>query len=234
MFTCEPIFCSSTTLGWCGSETSNYRFGRSRAGRRNDQFVEYRRLGEDGAGYPGTFHDVAEATDVLARLAPSRKLDLSQVTALGHSAGGQLALWLASASRLRFAPSDAPVRIARVVALAPVTDLRGIAEAKKGMIREVMGGTPAQRADRYAELSPLDLVPLGVPQVVIHGTDDWLLPFAASERYVAAAHAKGDDVTLVPIRGMGHLAVADPSSAVWPSLLAAVRDDAQPAGDSRS
>jgi len=196
--------------------------------------VEYRRLGEDGAGYPGTFHDVAEATDVLARLAPSRKLDLSQVTALGHSAGGQLALWLASASRLRFAPSDAPVRIARVVALAPVTDLRGIAEAKKGMIREVMGGTPAQRADRYAELSPLDLVPLGVPQVVIHGTDDWLLPFAASERYVAAARAAGDDVRLVPIRGMGHLAVADPSSAVWPSLLAAVRDDAQPAGDSRS
>jgi len=196
--------------------------------------VEYRRLGEDGAGYPGTFHDVAEATDVLARLAPSRKLDLSQVTALGHSAGGQLALWLASASRLRFAPSDAPVRIARVVALAPVTDLRGIAEAKKGMIREVMGGTPAQRADRYAELSPLDLVPLGVPQVVIHGTDDWLLPFAASERYVAAARAAGDDVRLVPIRGMGHLAVADPSSAVWPSLLAAVRGDAQPAGDSRS
>ena len=196
--------------------------------------VEYRRLGEDGAGYPGTFHDVAEATDVLARLAPSRKLDLSQVTALGHSAGGQLALWLASASRLRFAPSDAPVRIARVVALAPVTDLRGIAEAKKGMIREVMGGTPAQRGDRYAELSPLDLVPLGVPQVVIHGTDDWLLPFAASERYVAAARAAGDDVRLVPIRGMGHLAVADPSSAVWPSLLAAVRGDAQPAGDSRS
>jgi len=196
--------------------------------------VEYRRLGEDGAGYPGTFRDVAEATDVLARLAPSRKLDLAHVTALGHSAGGQLALWLASASRLHFAPSDAPVRITRVVALAPVTDLRGIAEAKKGMIREVMGGTPSERSDRYAALSPLDLVPLGVPQVVIHGTDDWLLPFAASERYVAAARAAGDDVTLVPIRGMGHLGVADPSSAVWPHLLAAVRGEAQPPGDSRS
>jgi acetyl esterase/lipase len=196
--------------------------------------VEYRRLGEDGAGYPGTFQDVAAATDLLARLAPGKNLDLTRVTALGHSAGGQLALWLASSSRLRLAPSDAPVHIARVVALAPVTDLRGIAEAKKGMIREIIGGTPSERSERYAELSPLDLVPLGVPQVVIHGTDDWLLPFASSERYVAAARAAGDDVTLVPMRGMGHLAVADPSSAVWPSLLAAVRGDAQPAGDSRS
>jgi acetyl esterase/lipase len=196
--------------------------------------VEYRRLGEDGAGYPGTFRDVADATNSLAGLAPSRNLDLAHVTALGHSAGGQLALWLASASRPDFAASSAPVRIARVVALAPVTDLRGIAEAKKGMVREIMGGTPSQRPERYAELSPLALVPLRVPQVVIHGTDDWLLPFASSERYVAAAAAAGDDVTLVPIHGMGHLAVADPSSAVWPSLLAAVRGDAQPAGDSRS
>jgi acetyl esterase/lipase len=65
------------------------------------------------------------------------------VTALGHSAGGQLALWLASQSRYDFAEAYAPVRIARVVALAPVTDLRGIAEAKKGMVREVMGGTPS-------------------------------------------------------------------------------------------
>jgi acetyl esterase/lipase/glutathione S-transferase len=78
--------------------------------------VEFRRLGEDGAGYPGTFRDVADATNLLARLAPSRRLDLAHVTALGHSAGGQLALTLASASRLRFAPSDAPVRITRVVA----------------------------------------------------------------------------------------------------------------------
>lgn len=196
--------------------------------------VEYRRLGEDGAGYPGTFRDVADATNLLSRLAPTRHLDLGHVTALGHSAGGQLALWLASASRLRVAPSDAPVRIARVVGLAPVTDLRGIADANKGMVREIMGGTPSERPARYAELSPLELVPLGVPQVVIHGTDDWLLPFAVSERYVTAAAAAGDDVTLVPMRGMGHLAVADPSSAVWPSLLAAVRGDAQPAGDSRS
>jgi acetyl esterase/lipase len=192
--------------------------------------VEYRRLGEDGAGYPGTFRDVADATELLARLAPGENLDLARVTALGHSAGGQLALWLASESRLRMVPSDGSVRIARVVALAPVTDLRGIAEAKKGMIREIIGGTPSQRAERYAELSPLDLVPLGVPQVVIHGTGDWLLPFASSERYVAAARAAGDDVTLVPLRGMGHLAVADPSSAVWPHLLAAVRGDAQPVG----
>ena len=196
--------------------------------------VEYRRLGEDGGGYPGTFRDVADATNLLARLAPDRHLDLAHVTALGHSAGGQLALWLASASRLQFAPSEAPVRVTRVVALAPVTDLRDIAVKNRGMVRELMGGQPSERSERYAELSPIELVPLGVPQVVIHGTDDWLLPIAWSMRYVDAARANGDDATLVPVWGIGHIAVADPTSDAWPHVLAAVRGDAQPAGDSRS
>ena len=196
--------------------------------------VEYRRLGEDGGGYPGTFRDVADATDLLARLAPAKHLDLGHVTALGHSAGGQLALWLASPSRRRFAASEAPVRVTRVVALAPVTDLRDLAVKNRGMVRELMGGEPSERSERYAEFSPIELVPLGVPQVVIHGTDDWLLPIAWSMRYVDAARANGDDATLVPVWGIGHIAVAEPTSYAWPHVLAAVRGEPQPAGDSRS
>ena len=189
--------------------------------------VEYRRLGEDGGGYPGTFEDVAAATDALRRLESSR-LDLARVTAMGHSSGGQLALWLPSAARLRLAASPDPVRIARVVAMAPVTDLRRLGEEGSSPVLKLIGTPESARSARYAEISPIELVPLGVPQVVLHGTADWLVPIAMSERYVDAARARGDDATLVPLAGLGHIEPADPTSTAWPRLLDGARG--QPPG----
>ncbi len=184
--------------------------------------VEYRRLGEDGGGYPGTFQDVAAATDLLRRL-ESRHLDLTRVTTMGHSAGGQLALWLASAARLRLASSPDALHIARVVAVAPVTDLRRLGDDGSSPVLQLVGMPESARSARYAEISPIELVPLGVPQVVLHGTADWLLPIAMSERYVETARARGDDVKLVPLAGLGHIEPADPTSTAWPSLLDAAR-----------
>jgi acetyl esterase/lipase len=184
--------------------------------------VEYRRVGEDGGGYPGTFQDVAAATDLLRRL-ESRRLDLARVTVMGHSAGGQLALWLASAARRRLASSPDPMRIARVVAVAPVTDLRRLGDDGSSPVLKLVGTPESARSARYAEISPIELVPLGVPQVVLHGTADWLLPIAMSQRYVETARARGDDATLVPLAGLGHIEPADPTSSAWPSLLGAAR-----------
>src|SRR5579872_5792979 len=61
--------------------------------------VEYRRLGDTGGGWPGTLLDVAAAADHLRTLAAPYHLDLSRVVAMGHSAGGHLALWLAARRR---------------------------------------------------------------------------------------------------------------------------------------
>jgi acetyl esterase/lipase len=185
--------------------------------------VEYRRLGEAGGGYPGTFEDVARAADHLRTLAAVNRLDLDRVTTVGHSAGGQLAIWLASPMRRRVAPAAEPPRIARVVALAPVTDMRRLGEGGAKPVLDVIGGEGADKMARYAELSPMEIVPLGAPQVVLHGTADGLIPITDSERYVATARAHGDKATLVKLDGLGHVEPVDPRSAAWSPLANALR-----------
>ena len=59
--------------------------------------VEYRRVGA-GGGWPATLEDVAAALDCLPELPDAARLDLADVTAMGHSAGGHLAAWLAGAA----------------------------------------------------------------------------------------------------------------------------------------
>lgn len=154
--------------------------------------VEYRRLGDPGGGWPGTLDDVAAAVRHVARLAPGHALDLERVSLFGHSAGGQLVLW---ASRV--------LRVETVVAAAAVSDL---AEASRrrlgnGVVDELLGGGPGEVPERYGYASPAELVPLGRPQVLVHGTDDDVVPYDLSVRYAELARAAGDDVELVPLPG---------------------------------
>ena len=115
--------------------------------------VEYRRVGDDGGGWPGTFADVAAAADSLRELAGARDLDLTRVVAVGHSAGGHLALWLAA--RHRLAPDDPlrgqpPLPLAGVVALAGIPDLASYAapEGCGAAVAELLGGQPADVPQR--------------------------------------------------------------------------------------
>jgi len=175
--------------------------------------VEYRRLGRgQGGGWPMTFDDVATAIDHLATLADHR-LDLGAVSGVGHSAGGQLALWAAARPDLpAAAPGAAPrVRLREVAALAPVTDL-GRAGASARML---VGGSPEEVPDRVAQADPIRRAPLGVPVLLVHPADDATVSVRHSRAYAAAASAGGGDVTLVePARG-GHRAVIDPGEPGW-------------------
>ena len=186
--------------------------------------VEYRALGNDGGGWPGTFLDVGAAADALRGMAAERRLDLGHVTALGHSAGGQLALWLAGRARIASGPlhADDPLRIARAISIAGVADLRAFGAAKVDVIAQLLGGGPDAVPERYAAASPIELLPLGVPQVLLHGTADTVVPFAMSERYVEIAKVRGDDATLIPLPGIDHRQPVDPASAAWPEVRAAV------------
>jgi acetyl esterase/lipase len=189
--------------------------------------IEYRRIGDPGGAWPGTFLDVAAATDHLRVVAESHDLTLERVVALGHSAGGHLALWLSARRRLPagspLAATD-PLPLRRAVSLAGVSDLRMAWELRlsDGAVAELLGGSPDVVPERYAAASPAALLPLGVPQLLIHGTDDESVPYRMSEVYHEAAIAAGDPTSLLTIPDAGHLALIDPRCRTWRVVSEAV------------
>jgi acetyl esterase/lipase len=172
---------------------------------------EYRRSGGDG-GWPMTFDDVAAALDRVPEVdavAP-RRADLDDVTLLGHSAGGHLAIW----AGLRPAQTGAPVR--RVVALAPVADL---VEAYRrdlddGAVAALMGGSPEELPDAYTAGDAARLLPGPVPVTVLHGELDDRVPVEMSRRL------RG--VELLELAGVEHFGLIDPLAPAWSAVLAAI------------
>jgi acetyl esterase/lipase len=179
--------------------------------------IEYRRIGQTGGGYPGALEDTANASAHLTNMADAHRLDISRVVAAGHSAGGHLALWLATAKR------GLPLRGA--VSLAGVADLRRAWELKlsDNVVGEFIGGSPDQYPDRYREASPIEKLPASVPQRLIHGEADEVVPIELSERYERAATSKGDDCVLLRMES-DHFDVADPRSKVWPRVMREILD----------
>lgn len=187
--------------------------------------IEYRRIGDEGGGWPGTFTDAAAATDALRGLAARYALDLSRVLTLGHSAGGHLALWLAARPRLardsELWRAD-PLPIAGAVSLAGVLDLRRAWELglSENATEALMGATPTEAPARYTNGSPYDLLPLGVSQALFHGTADTDVPFEISQRYADRARTLGDDAPLTPQDGAGHFEAVDPATPEWRAVEA--------------
>ena len=190
--------------------------------------MEYRRLGNDGGGWPGTFLDVAHGTDYLRKIASHYGLDLARVVTLGHSAGGHLALW--TAARPHIQPSDTlhmadPLPIKAAISLAGVLDTRRAWELRlsSNVTEELLGGTPATEPERYASASPYELLPLGLPQALIHGTADTAVPLEMALRYYEAAQAKGDPVTLLTPQDAGHFEIVDPRTPAWTQVMQVIR-----------
>jgi acetyl esterase/lipase len=186
--------------------------------------VEYRRIGNQGGGWPGTFDDVSRAADHLRMLAKTYPLDLNRVIATGHSAGGHLALWLATRKNL---PQDSPVYssdplpLRGVVSLAGITDLRRTGTACDANVAQLMGGSAKDKAADYNQASPIELLPLGIPYAIVQGDSDTIIPLAMAKDYADAAKKKGDDAKLIVIEKAGHFEVVDPKSFAW----AAVKDE---------
>jgi acetyl esterase/lipase len=186
--------------------------------------LEYRRLGDPGGGWPGTLEDVGQGAEHLRSIAATRRLDLDRVVAVGHSAGGQLALWLAGRGRGSEPKAASPLRLRGVVALAAITDLaKGAAGQVCGdAIPRLLGGDPATVPDRVAWASPVRRLPLGLPQRLVCGARDGIVPIDQAREYETAARARGDDVTVTVVDGAGHFELVNPASVAWPAVRDAV------------
>ena len=186
--------------------------------------IEYRRLGEPGGGYPGSFEDVANAIDWLRNLAKPYRLDLSNVVTAGHSSGGHLALWAAARPRL---PKTSPLYrknslpIKRVVSLAGIGDLDAYRVHGPGAcggpgVIDLLVGTPSRGPwDVFTDTSPAALLPIGVPQTIISGAIDPIVPAAFGRVYAARAASAGDRVQEITIAEAGHFELIDPKSSAF-------------------
>ena len=173
--------------------------------------IEYRRVGQEGGGWPGTFADVAAAID---RLVEVEEVDVARVATCGHSAGGHLALWLAGRHRLPAGAIGAGPRVRPVAAIAQagVSDLERAwrDDLGRSAVEGLLGAFRGD-GDRYATTSPAALAPLGVPQLLVHGTDDDIVPISQSRD-----HAARDPLAeLVELDGADHFDVIDVDQAAW-------------------
>lgn len=199
-----PLAVALTTAGWA---TWN---------------VEYRRRGRSGGGWPTTLDDVCAAIDSAADLAADHRLDLDRVVLLGHSAGAQLAVYAAARSSAPSGAPGAPLRFAPagLISLAGVLDLEAAANAGLGggAVTALLG-TPEDHPDRYRVASPVELAPVGIPQLAVHGPDDRFVPVEQTHDYVAAARDAGDDVE-VALVDASHFDIIQPDDPVMPIVSA--------------
>jgi acetyl esterase/lipase len=178
--------------------------------------IEYRRVGEDGGGWPGTFDDVGTAIDHIATMAAEHPVDPDRTIVVGHSAGGTLALWAAG--------REGEVQPRGFLSLAGFTDLEACVEEQllAGACARVLGGTPAEVPRNYREASPVARLPTGRRQALVHGEDDDVVPVRQSVDYAAAAEAAGDPVTLTTVRNTGHFQLIDVKHPAYGDVLTAI------------
>jgi acetyl esterase/lipase len=180
--------------------------------------LEYRRIGNEGGAWPGTFSDIRSAYHFLLQNAHVHKLDSRRIVGVGHSAGGQLALCLAAHE-----PS-----LTRVVSLAGVVDLQRAYQLhlSNDAVVEFLRGTPTEVPDHYREADPMVLSISQARQWLIHGSADDVVSPAFSCDYVSAKQRRSgkekEDAHLLEIPGAGHFDLIDPRSQAWKQIEKAV------------
>ena len=175
--------------------------------------VEYRRVGNPGGGWPGSFDDIHSAYRLLREHARDGKFDRMRLCVVGHSAGAQLALCLSSHEP----------EIKAVLSLSGVLDLRRAWELhlSNDAVAGFLGGSPTEVPDHYREASPAEQR-ISVAQKLIHGTADDSVPYEISKSYADRKQAAGENVELITLPDIGHFEVVDPQSQVWSTVLKSV------------
>jgi acetyl esterase/lipase len=173
--------------------------------------IEYRRVGNPGGGWPGTFEDIRSAYRFLPQLAKRYGLEASKFLVMGHSAGAQLALCLAAHE----------TSLSRVVSLAGVVDLQQAWDLHLSgdAVAAFLGGKPSEVPEHYREADPMQTtVPRSTTQWLIHGASDDVVPSYFSRTYAEKKKPRGEDVHYLEISTAGHYDLIDPRSRAWPKV----------------
>ena len=190
--------------------------------------IEYRRAGSPGGGWPNTYLDLSHAVDYLRAVAIRDRLDLSRVFVVGHSSGGQLALWLGARPKL---PANSAIHTSDPLPIQEIIDIDGPPDLVSAQpvetqycpmpaVTQFLQGTPSEQPTRYRDGSAGANLPLHIPQLIISGG---LLHHVGTldTDYKAVAEAKGDSVSIVPVDG-GHFELVDPSSEAGKKVLSVI------------
>lgn len=189
--------------------------------------IEFRRLG-NGGGFPTTFEDVALAADYLNTIAKKYSLNQNKVTAMGHSAGGHLALWLAGRHHL---PNDSQLfsqsalKLERVISLAGIPDLvEGVhQEICRGACQDLVGGLPSEIPEHYRLASPHHLLPFNIPHWHLVGELDPIVPVNYLKPFIQQAKQQDSQATLQVIPEIGHFEMVMPDTASWKAIKEALQ-----------
>lgn len=180
--------------------------------------IEYRGVDVPGGRWPGTYNDANAGIQYINKIAKKYNLDLNKVIILGHSAGGELALWEAAKTKL-------PIR--------GVIDLSGPGNLPEfyplqmhtcgaDVVTQLMHGSPTQNPSNYKKGSPSELLPLGVKQILITGAEDIDVPSYLAQSYAQAAQKAGDTVQFIEVKNAAHFEMVSPSSTAWPVVNKAI------------
>lgn len=185
--------------------------------------IDYRGIDRTGGGFPGTFTDVAAAADALRQHAREYRLDTRRVVAVGHSAGGHLALWLAGRPRL---PANSALRTSRPLLIASVVSLGGLPDLElAGRVENGCGTDAAGKlaSGHFTETSIPRLAPLRVPQRLVNGLQDKIIPNVTATDYRRKMRAAGDDVRVRWVGHSGHVELIAPETSAWAAAVAEIR-----------
>lgn len=192
--------------------------------------VEYRRVDETGGGYPGMYHDMNAALDLLRANAARYRLDTGRIAAVGHSAGGQLVQWIGGRARL---PQDSPVRPADALPVRSVVSLGGLANLRREQVlirnscgrdaAQLAGDPSAARADIFTDTNAADLVDPAVRTYLVTGELDTISPPRVAHDFAAHARNAGGVAEVVILPGASHYDEVAASSHAWPRVLEVIR-----------
>ena len=194
--------------------------------------VEYRRFDNKGGGWPNTILDVGKAADYLKVIAPKFNLDLNKVISYGHSAGGHLAFWLGTRNQ-RIVGDDLylenPLSIKGILGVGSINDLVEFEKIDTSTCGEVvvvklMGGKVDAQPKRYQEASPIMNLPLGIPQILITGESDKIVPSYLGEAYTKAAKTSGDKVQHIIVSNAAHHEYNAPSKPPYKHIVQSVKE----------